>query len=287
MQVVLLSPYLLCEINEWKLDKAGKDCRVHKGHRTGYRMLTCLEHFVFCSLLSCTQYFCVQWQILLVYMSRFFSHSCSEILPFWIWKVKAPGSHLNRPSSTISLLHHGSIIRGPGISLASDSLICRFRVPYLFEVPLDEPRWLRRFRVHMGISSLSFAESFIWTVTMKTCLRLEHGLNGWNICAFSRCVCAQNCNMRFFFWLSVNYETNSTVHALYGAADSALAGRWSVYLVVMKPENLFPLLSLYVVRATELIPKIIPNGALLVHQTPIGTYSAFLLPRLLVAFLVT
>ena len=134
-----------------------------------------LRTFLFCSLLS-GLYLCVQWQILIFYMNRFSSHSCSEILPFWIWKVKTPGSHLNRPSSAVSLLHHVSIIRGPGISLASDSLMWRFRVPYLFEVPEDEPRWLRWFRVHMGISSLSFAKSLIWTVTMKTWLLLEHRL---------------------------------------------------------------------------------------------------------------
>jgi hypothetical protein len=97
----------------------------------------------------------------------------------------------------------------------------------------------------MGISSLSFAESFIWAVRMKTCLLLEHRLNGRNICAFLQCVCDLNCNTYreiFFFKLPVSYEANSTVHALYGAIDSTLGDHWPVCLLVMTLENLFPFL---------------------------------------------
>jgi len=189
--VVPLSRHLLREINEWKFEKKlestavfTKEIELGTACLHAQNILYSVAYSVACTSVCSSRYF-----FFFFYMSRFLSHSCIEILPFW-----APGSHLNKPSSTVSLLHHGSIIRGSGISLASDSLICLFRVPYLFEVPVDEPWWLRWFWVHMCISSLSFAESFIWAVTLKTCLLLEHRLNGRNICAFLQCVCALNCN---------------------------------------------------------------------------------------------
>jgi hypothetical protein len=93
------------------------------------RFRTEATEFVCC--LICIYILCFVTVNISLNLSHFPSHPPNGTLQPWIWKVKAPASHLDRPSPTISLQDTVPPLQGAGISLASDPLMYSLHVPYL------------------------------------------------------------------------------------------------------------------------------------------------------------